>query len=357
LSVAAKELPLLEDTEKLVRIDPASPDPDVIARAAQVIRTGGLVAFPTETVYGLGANALDAAAVRHVFEAKGRPAANPIIVHVADEETARRLSRSWPADAAKLARAFWPGPLTLVVEKKAIVPDAVTAGGPTVALRVPGHPVAQALLRAARVPIAAPSANRSTEISPTRAEHVIKSLGDRVNLVLDAGPASGGLESTVVDVTSRPARILRLGLISPEEIRAVVGSVAALDSPSQGAVESGAGRIPAADAPRRSPGQLSRHYAPRARLECLNNSAARVSELLASGRRVGWLTLGPSDSASTVALQVSEMPVESDAYAAALYAALHELDAAGVEYIIVEAPPAGEAWLAIHDRLRRAAAR
>lgn len=325
-------------------VDPDRPEPDLIDRAAEVLRRGGLVAFPTETVYGLGANALDPAAVRRIFAAKGRPAFNPLIVHVADIEQARELAADWPAAAQALAERFWPGSLTLVVPRRAIVPDEITAGGPTVALRVPAHPVALALIRAAGVPIAAPSANRSTHLSPTRARHVLASLSEAVDLLLDAGPTPGGLESTVVDVTCTPARLLRPGLVAPAQLEEIIGPVEQF-SPAAGTEE-----------PRRSPGLLGRHYAPRTPLECVAPSeSARVAELLRQGRRVGWLTFPESPAVSLPGLLRLELPCEPGAYAAGLYAALHELDAAGVERIIVTLPPPDEEWLAIHDRLRRAA--
>ena len=191
----------------VLKVDSHSPDAAAIRRAAAVIRAGGLVAFPTETVYGLGANGLDAAAVARIFEAKGRPATNPVILHVSDASEVLNVAADWPETAAQLAAAFWPGPLTLVVPKADRVPSIVTAGGPTVAVRCPNHRVALALIREAGVPIAAPSANRSTELSPTRAEHVLKSLNGRIDLLLDGGPCSGGIESTVVDATGdMPAR-------------------------------------------------------------------------------------------------------------------------------------------------------
>jgi L-threonylcarbamoyladenylate synthase len=184
-------------------------DPAAISEAAALIRAGRLVAFPTETVYGLGANALDPHAAARIFEAKGRPPSNPLIVHVASVEAAPELAANWPEIADRLAERFWPGPLTLVVEKADRVPGIVTANGPTIGLRVPDHPVALALLEAATVPIAAPSANRSEEVSPTTAQHVVDSLGARVDLILDGGPTNVGIESTVLDVTQTPPRLLR----------------------------------------------------------------------------------------------------------------------------------------------------
>src|SRR5262245_24196245 len=233
---------------EVLPVDPLRPDPAAVARAAEVVRGGGLVAFPTETVYGLGALALDPAAVGHIFTAKGRPASNPLIVHVA-EPGPHDLAAAWPAAAARLAERFWPGPLTLVLTRTERVPDIVTAGGLTVALRMPAHPVALALLRAVGVPVAAPSANRSTRLSPTLAAHILDGLDGRIDLILDAGPTAGGLESTVLDLTTDPPRLLRPGLVTPAEIEAVVGPVA------RSASTETAGPLP-------SPGMLARHYAP-----------------------------------------------------------------------------------------------
>jgi len=323
----------------VLRVTEADPGP--LARAAEVLRRGGLVAFPTETVYGLGANALDAAAVGRIFAAKGRPAHNPVIVHVTGPEAARELVSDWPEAARRLAERFWPGPLTLVLPRRAVVPDLVTAGGPTVALRVPAHPVALGLLRACRLPVAAPSANRSTQLSPTRAEHVLSGMGDRIDLLLDGGPTSGGLESTVLDLTTDPPRLLRPGLVSPAELEAVVGPIARGAEPGQ---------------PARSPGQMERHYAPRTPLETVPAPGlGRVRALAGEGRRVGWLTLG--EAACPAGVMCVALPADAAGYAAGLYDALHRLDAAGLERIIVDLPPRTDEWLAVHDRLRRAATR
>ncbi len=209
----------------LQRVDPQRPDEATIARAAEILRGGGLVAFPTETVYGLGANALDPAAVDRIYAAKGRPSFNPLIVHVADADHVLDVAAAWPDNAERLARAFWPGPLTLVLPKRPEVPSSVTAGLDTVAVRVPSHPVARALLVAAGIPIAAPSANRSSEVSPTTGAHVEKSLGDAVDLILDAGPTLVGIESTVVDLTFDPPAILRPGIITREDLALVIGEI------------------------------------------------------------------------------------------------------------------------------------
>jgi L-threonylcarbamoyladenylate synthase len=325
---------------EVLAVDAHAPQPDRIARAAAVLRGGGLVAFPTETVYGLGALALDADAVRRIFAAKGRPANNPVIVHVAEIAEAVAIAAEWPDAAERLARRFWPGPLTLVVARGGAVPDVTTAGGPTVAIRIPAHPVALALLRAVGAPIAAPSANRSSELSPTRADHVLHGLDGRIDLVLDGGPTIGGIESTVLDVSTSSPRLLRPGLIGPAELEAVVGPLcrhAALDEGKA---------LP-------SPGMLPRHYAPRTPLECSANGCTRVAELLRTGARIGWLTW--HEPASAPGLVVQRMPAEAAGYAAHLYAALHTLDAAGLDRIIVDLPPDAENWLAVRDRLRRAA--
>lgn len=323
---------------------------DAVERAAALIRAGRLVAFPTETVYGLGARADDAAAVRGIFAAKGRPPTNPLIVHVPDAAAARALAVSFPAAAEALAAAFWPGPLTLVLQKRdgpgGIVGEA-TAGGPTVAVRVPAHPVALALLRAATVPIAAPSANRSTAISPTTAAHVAKSLGDRVDLVLDGGPTGGpsghGIESTIVDVTRAPAVLLRPGAIPLAALR----EHAAVVDP--GAIVVGEGERAAA------PGAQARHYAPRARVVMVAEDAVRaeVEALRAPGLVVGVLERSPGSGAAGI---VERLPNDAAGYAAGLYAALHRLEDAGCDAIVIAAAPDGDAWAAVRDRLKRAAA-
>jgi L-threonylcarbamoyladenylate synthase len=327
---------------EVLRIDPIAPEPDRIARAAAILRDGGLVAFPTETVYGLGADALNPSAVAGIFAAKGRPSHNPLIVHVAEVAAAIQLAGAWPDVANLLAARWWPGPLTLVVPTSPRVPDLVTAGGPTVALRVPAHPVALALLRATQRPLAAPSANRSTSLSPTQAEHVLHGLGGRIPLILDAGPAPGGLESTVLDVTTAPPRLLRPGLVTPLEIEAVIGPVARYDTTSQ------------AGQPLRSPGQLTRHYAPRAPLECVNDDGeSRVRQLQQQGLRVGWLAFDEHAEQRQPAAITLVMPRDPVQYAAQLYAALHTLDLAGVDRMVVESPPPTDNWLAVRDRLHR----
>ena len=325
----------------VLTVDPQAPDRSSIARAAAVLRGGGLVAFPTETVYGLGANALDPSAVAKIFIAKGRPPTNPVSVHAPDVAVVYTLVADWPAPAQALAERFWPGPLTLVLPRGSAVPAVVTANGPTVAVRVPAHPVALALLCACRLPLAAPSANRSTQLSPTRAEHVLNGLADRIDLLLDAGPTSGGLESTVLDLTVQPPRLLRPGLITRAQLEAVIG-------PVTHAV------LPAGTEPARSPGLMAKHYAPRTPLELVaGDGCERVRMLLATGRRVGWVTRRFDAAMSTAT--IARLPEDATGYAAQLYATLHELDGQGLDRIILDLPPATDEWLAIHDRLRRAA--
>ena len=323
---------------EIIPVHPSAPEPAAIARAANVLRGGGLVAFPTETVYGLGANALDARAVAGIFDAKGRPAFNPLIVHVADVRMARTLVSSWPDSADALAERFWPGPLTLVLPRATTVPDIVTGGLDDVAVRIPAHPVALALLRASALPIAAPSANRSTEISPTTAGHVVKSLGDRVAIILDGGPTTVGIESTVVDLAGGRPRVLRPGMVTARELEAVVGRLDEHPAP--------AGAAP------RAPGQLARHYAPRARLVvCGCDEGARV--LAASeARPTGAIIVTAVDWSAD---HVERLPPDPAGYAARIYAALHALDDAGCRLIVAEALPETPGWMALQDRLTRAA--
>jgi L-threonylcarbamoyladenylate synthase len=334
----------------VVVVDPAHPDPDILARAAAILRGGGLVAFPTETVYGLGAHALDADAVGRIYAAKGRPAYNPLIVHVADAAGALRVVREWPERARALAEAFWPGPLTMVLPKRAEVPDAVTAGLDSVAVRVPAHAVALALLRAADLPIAAPSANRSTEISPTTARHVAKGLGDRVDLILDGGPTHVGIESTVVDLTGDIPRVLRPGAITRQELASVIGEVEAFHARSGG------------EAPRASPGMMERHYAPRGSVLLVDAldagevgaAAVAVADALSRGERVGAIIHERLTIVASPEL-VRRLPADPAGYARELYAALHALDDADCDLIVIEAVPRDPSWDGVRDRLTRAA--
>ncbi len=295
-----------------------------IRKAAAILRTGGLVVFPTETVYGLGANALDATAVRKIYALKGRPATSPLIVHIASVDQAREFAAEWPEEAEKLAREYWPGPLTIVVPKRGVIPDEVTAGLSTVGLRMPRHPVALELLREAGVPIAAPSANRFTQLSPTTAEHVREAFGAETPFLLDGGPCEIGLESTVIAVTNDGLEVLRPGMAFVEDASA-----------SSEAAEGG----------HRSPGQRKKHYSPRTRVLLV-----REGRLPEKGRGAYlWLT---HRAAAPAAVQ---MPAEPDAYAAQLYSRLHALDREGFDWIAVELPPETREWSAIRDRLTRAA--
>lgn len=322
-----------------IDIDPVLPNPEIIAKAAELLRAGRLVAFPTETVYGLGANALDENAVARIYEAKGRPSYNPIIVHVSGVERVSDVVAEWNDRASALANAFWPGPMTLVLQRRDVVPDIVTAGLDSVAVRVPAHPVARALLDAARLPIAAPSANRSMELSPTTGRHVEKSLGDAVDLILDAGPTQVGIESTVIDLTSTLPTILRPGTITVPQIERVVGQVET------------ASHIEGTTA-RPSPGMMDRHYAPRARL--VRAKAGDVAHVVdrerASGERVGAMLL----SVEIVGRSVVSMPTEPLAYAARLYTTLHALDDAGCSVVVIEDVPDTPAWRGVRDRIERA---
>ncbi len=294
-----------------------------LEQAAALIRAGKLVAFPTETVYGLGANALDAAAVARIFEAKGRPRTSPLIVHVDSVEMARGLASEWPASAEMLARRFWPGPLTLVVPKAASISGIVTAGLPTVGLRMPAHPLALELIRMAGVPIAAPSANRFTELSPTLAGHVPDGLAD---YVVDGGPARVGIESTVLSLAGAPT-LLRPGVIPLTEIEAVIGLVIGPMTVLEDSVEGA----------HASPGMHRRHYRPVTPLYLVERGERPPVECGA------WLRIG------------QEMPADAVAYAAVLYETLHRLDGEGVGGIAVECPPDTAEWAGVLDRLRRAA--
>ena len=285
--------------------------PENIRRAAALLRAGHLVVMPTETVYGLAANALDENAIRAIFAAKGRPASNPLIVHVTDADMARSLAAEWPANAESLAQYFWPGPLTIVVPKIPKIPLLVTAGLPTIALRSPAHSVALSLIREAGVPLAAPSANRFTELSPTTAAHVPGGLAE---MILDGGPCTVGIESTVISLAMSGPRILRPGMITRAQIEGVIGPV-----------EEGAGR--------ESPGQHPKHYRPRTPVV---------------------LGASPSTGRGT-RLDCATMPSDPAGYAEALYRTLHDLDAEGLDWIAVEPPPAGPEWAGIRDRLHRAA--
>ncbi len=316
-------------------------DPTAISHAAELLRAGGLVAFPTETVYGLGADALDPIAVRQIFVAKERPADNPLIVHVADVAAARRLVREFPAVAERAAEALWPGALTLVLPRAAIVPDATTAGQDTVAIRVPAHPVALALLHACQCPLAAPSANRSGRPSPTLASHVSADLDGRIALILDGGPTLLGLESSVLDLCHARPLLLRRGGVTHEQLVALLGPVDCVEVTDSSVLA-------------RSPGLRHRHYAPRAQVELVaeGEGEAAAARALAAGERVALICRRVVVSPAIV----RRLPEVLEGFAQALFATLRALDDEAVDRIIVESVPEAGLGAAIMDRLRRAAA-
>lgn len=338
--------------------DNVTRDADVIARAAELLRLGELVAFPTETVYGLGADATNAAAVAGIFAAKGRPFSDPLIVHIADAADVVRVARTVPPIAEQLIERFWPGPLTLVLPRANGISPLVAAGGDTIGVRMPAHPVARALIRVAGVPVAAPSANRFMHTSPTTAAHVLADLNGRIAAVLDGGPCAVGVESTVLDLTSDPPRLLRPGGIALEALHELLPEVAlpvAAPDASTTAAQ-----------PARAPGQMERHYAPHARLIVFDGGgdtalAAMVAEIaagIAAGEHVGALatdeevTTLKAAGAQVVALGQSG---NLDMIASQLYGALRTLDDTGVRRIVAHTFGATGLGLALNDRLQRAA--
>lgn len=328
------------ETERLVYAQGAQGE-RAIRRAAEILRAGKLVAFPTETVYGLGALALDPEAVRGIFAAKGRPAKNPLIVHVATSEQAKEVAAGWPEEAQALAERFWPGPLTLVLPKAAGLPPEVTGGLEAVGIRVPAHPVALELIRAVGAPLAAPSANRYTEVSPTSAAHVERSLGGRIHAILDGGDTTVGIESTVLDLSGDTPTLLRPGAVAVSELEEVIGSVRRLGG------EGAELHLP-------SPGLARRHYAPGAKVslfdpEELSARAAGADET------VGVMARSPRPPGAPGAARWVQMPASPAAYARQLYRTLHAMDEADVESLWIELPPDEEAWEGVRDRLRRAA--
>jgi L-threonylcarbamoyladenylate synthase len=305
-----------------------------IEHAASLLRAGKLVAFPTETVYGLGANALDEAAVRRIYEVKGRPSTSPIIVHVSSVEMAQTVVAEWPPKAQLLARSYWPGPLTLVLKKQPTISPVITAGLDTVGVRMPMHLVALQLIAAAKVPIAAPSANRFTQLSPTTAAHVREGLGDRVDYIIDGGQCKVGIESTVLSLVEDEPVLLRHGGVQLLLIEAKIGPVRIhTEAPGEAHL---------------APGMFPKHYSPRtALLLCVNGNVPREG--------VGaYLQLRTPPTAKV--RELVQMADDADGYAHDLYRVLHDLDAKGYDWIAVEAPPPSEEWRAVWDRLRRAAA-
>ncbi|MEV5763262.1 L-threonylcarbamoyladenylate synthase [Micromonospora sp. NPDC052213] len=308
-----------------------------IAEAASVLRTGGLVAFPTETVYGLGANALDPRAAARIFEAKARPSFDPLITHLADAAELEKLVGAVPPAVATLAERFWPGPLTLIVDRPAAIPPIVTSGLATMAVRVPDNTYARALIAEAGVPVAAPSANRFGQLSPTRAEHVVRGLGAAVDVVLDGGPTRCGIESTIVDARGERPVVLRLGALPLEALEEAVGPVT---------VRPGSSGQPVA------PGTLAAHYAPRTPLRLASGGEPPVAD----GVRRGFLAFREPPAGDWAAVEVLSAAGDLTEAAARLFDALHELDATGVGEIVVEPVPEVGVGRAINDRLRRAAA-
>ncbi len=317
-----------------------------VERAAALLRAGEVVALPTETVYGLAASALDAHAARRIFEIKSRPAHNPIIVHVASIEMAKRCVANWPPLAGRLAKAFWPGPLTLVLPRAKGIPGIITAGGPTVGVRWPSHPFIQAVIRECDFPLAAPSANPANRLSPTNAEHVRKHLGNKIRLIVDGGQAQVGIESTVLDISSKPPRVLRPGMIHEQALLAVTEELAIGANQSLEVL--------------RSPGLLRKHYSPQARLVMW--SWKDEAELRMQSAKCGVRgplvhiiahTRIPSGAGFGCVSVISHDPA---AFARAIYSELHQCDESGAELIVVEALPEEPEWRAIADRLRRAAA-
>ncbi len=347
---------------RVLSVDPRQPEPGTVAQAAESLRRGGLVAFPTETVYGLGAHALDVAAVERLFRVKGRPATDPAIVHIADADALSGIAEDVPPVAHEFARLFWPGPLTLILRKRAEVPDVVTAGLSTVGVRVPSHPVAQLLLELAGVPIAAPSANRFSRPSPTRAADVLADLDGVIDVLLDAGPTTIGVESTILDLTVSPPLLRRPGGVTLEQIRAIRPDTERVTD------------LRGAEHAQPASGQLLRHYAPRARLTLYVGDVDRVAHRLAndarsavaSGSRVGVLApeedliaLAPRLAAVATTGRMVTMRYGSrrDRAEAAreLFGALRDLDAVGVDIILASAPDEVDIGVAVVDRLTRAA--
>lgn len=339
---------------KVLRVDASRPEPEAVAEAAEIIRQGGVVAFPTETVYGLGANATDATAVAKIYKAKGRPSDNPLIVHVADREQLISVAGAVPAAAERLIEKFWPGPITLVLPKRPVIPEAVTCGLSTVGVRMPNHPVALALIRAAGVPLAAPSANQSGRPSPTVAEHVLEDLAGRIPLVLDGGETGLGLESTVIDMTVDPPVLLRPGGITLEQISAEIGPVevaAAVHGEE-------AGEKP------RSPGMKYTHYSPKARVLLVDGPVLHMQdkirdlfeELAAEGKKVGIMCSAESRGVYQAHV-VLEYGTREDlaGVASDLFSTLRAFDRHGVDVILAESVPSTGIGLAIMNRLRRSA--
>ncbi len=333
----------MERITRVVKVDLDAPDLGVIREAAEILREGGIVAFPTETVYGLGADATDAEAVARIYEAKGRPSNNPLIVHASDIQTIRACVSAWPDEAGKLADHFWPGPLSLVLPRSTIISNAVTGGKATVGVRVPDSLIARVLLRETEVPVAAPSANRSTGISPTRAEHVLKDLDGRIDMILDGGPTRIGIESTVLDLCDGHVRVLRPGAITAAQIARVLDRE--VETPFLRRAES---------EEMTSPGQMERHYAPRTYTWLVEPNQLKTYPWPGAKWRYGLLVAGHE----TVMFEQRPLKYVEwlDPLRAAneLYDTLHQWDDGSLDMIFIVLPPDTEDWRAVRDRLWRA---
>lgn len=326
---------------EILAVDPEHPQPEAIDRAVEHLAAGGLVAFPTETVYGLGADATNPEAVASLFRAKGRPAANPLIVHVLDQDQARLCVSDWSDRASRLAERYWPGPLTIVLPKSPLIPDIVTAGLDTVGVRSPSAPAARALLARLGKPLAAPSANRSNRLSPTLAQHVESDLAGLIDCILDAGPTALGLESTVLDLSGPEPTLLRPGPISREELAGALGK------PIRE-------REPAAGGPLTSPGQLPVHYAPNT--PAVRIDAADAATFHAQGK-IGLVVLGEAPALSQLEPVVRADLPDPETAMRMIYRVLHELDEEGLDLIVIVIPPDEPAWAGIRDRVSRASRR
>lgn len=319
-----------------------------VEKAAEIIRSGGLVGMPTETVYGLAANALDGKAVAKIFAAKGRPQDNPLIVHISDFSQIGRLVRSVPEKAKKLAEAYWPGPMTMVLEKSELIPDEVSTGLPTVGIRFPSHPVARALITAAGVPIAAPSANTSGLPSTTTAQHVMRDMNGKIDAVLDGGPCSVGVESTIVTLASDPPRLLRPGGITLEQLRAVLGRVD-VDRAVMNPLPKGARPL--------SPGMKYKHYSPKANVVILDGNERAYADYVNAHRGPGVAALCYTGEEKLVRVPAVTYGGETDygAQARDLFEALRHLDEIGAETVYARCPEPKGVGLAVYNRLMRAA--
>ena len=331
---------------KYISVSSQAPEEEALTEAARILAAGGLVAFPTETVYGLAADAFNATAIRKVFEAKGRPSDNPLIVHIAETTTLTSITASFPDIGWTLARTFWPGPLTLVVRRIDRVSDLVTAGLDSVAVRMPNHPVALGMIRKLGRGVVAPSANTSGRPSPTTAGHVLEDLEDKVDLILDAGATRIGLESSVLDITQNPPVLLRKGALSREAIEAVIGTISSDAS---------------TELLKRSPGNLHRHYAPRAELRLVQEGdTSGLSEILQEsgmkGKKIGCILHNCPDPILNSGVLLRRIPHDVEQISHQLFSLLRELDNNRVDVIVFEGVAEKGLGTAVMDRLRRASA-